>query len=114
MKIELSRFKVKAGKSEEVDKWLSFLNDNIEDTLLTLDNEKMYVETIFREKINNEEFLYWFSIQGYGGADIRESESYIDKKHLEYWDRCIDKDYKGVDIPAQVIMIPHKIKNVLK
>ncbi len=46
LKVELYRFKVKEGKSKIVVEWLQFLNDHMEDTLLTLENEKMYVESI--------------------------------------------------------------------
>ena len=49
MNIELTRFRIKDGKSQIVDEWMNFLNDNMDDVLLTLDGEKMYVETIFRE-----------------------------------------------------------------
>ena len=110
MNIELSRFRVKAGKTEKVDEWIQFLNDNMEDVLLTLDGEKMYIETIFREKNDGAEFLYWYSIQGEGGQDVMESESWIDKKHLEYWDECIDNESQ-VDMKMEVSMIPHRIKD---
>ena len=108
MNIELSRFRVKDGKSTVVDEWLKFLNDNMDDVLLTLDGEKMYVETIFREKAFDGEYLYWYSIQGEGGQDVMESESWIDKKHLEYWDECIDNDSQ-VDMKMEVSMIPKDI-----
>ena len=52
MQVELTRFKVKPGMSSVVDEWLKFLNDNMEGVLLTLEREKMYVETIFREKMS--------------------------------------------------------------
>jgi hypothetical protein len=91
LNIELTRFKVKKGKSKVVDEWLSFLNDNMNETLLTLEAEKMYVETIFREVLNGDEYLYWYSVQGVGGQEVEDSESFIDKKHLEYWEECIDK-----------------------
>ena len=84
MKIEITRFKVKDGKSEVVDEWLKFLNDNIKDVLVTLEGEKMYVETIHREKWDDNEYLYWYSVQGEGGIDVNESNHWIDKKHLEY------------------------------
>ncbi len=54
LKVELSRFRVKKGKTAKVDEWLKFLNDNMADTLLTLENEKMYVESIHREVIASE------------------------------------------------------------
>jgi hypothetical protein len=47
MIVELTRFSVKPGMSHKVDEWLKFLNDNMEGVLLTLEREKMYVETIF-------------------------------------------------------------------
>ena len=57
MQVELTRFKVKPGMSSVVDEWLKFLNDNMEGVLLTLEREKMYVETIFREKQGEDEYL---------------------------------------------------------
>lgn len=114
MEVGCTRFKVKEGKSDRVDEWLNFLNENMHEVLLTLDDEKMYVETIFREKTNNEEFLYWYSIQGEGGIDVTESESWIDKKHLEYWYECIDESYKPVNLDTMVVMIQPKIKEKMK
>lgn len=112
--IELSRVKVKDGKSKIVDEWLKFLNDNMEDTILTLEGEKMYVETIHREIFHGEEFLYWYSIQGQGGIDVYESDSYIDKKHLEYWSECIDNNHKMEQIEPVVVMIPDKIVDCME
>lgn len=57
LQTELTRFKVKVGKTAIVDEWMSFLNEHMEETLLTLENEKMFVETIFREQLNGDEFL---------------------------------------------------------
>ncbi|NLM06572.1 MAG: hypothetical protein GX219_06610 [Tissierellia bacterium] len=113
LKVELERFKVIKGKSEKVDEWLKFLNDNMENTLLTLEGEKMFVESIHREVIDGEEYLYWYCIQGQGGFDVHDSDSYIDKKHLEYWEECIDKSYQKL-IATEVVMIPNEIKNCMK
>ena len=110
LNIELTRFKVKKGKSKVVDEWLLFLNENMEETLLTLAAEKMYVETIFREVLNGDEYLYWYSVQGVGGQEVEDSESFIDKKHLEYWEECIDKKFKAVDLKTEVVMIPNQIR----
>ena len=83
MNVELTRYRVKKNKSERVDEWLKFLNANMQDVLVTLEGEKMYVETIFRERLEGEEYLYWYSIQGQGEQAVEESEHWIDKKHLE-------------------------------
>ena len=66
MRVELTRFRVLPGKSERVDEWLEMLNERMTETLGTLAREKMHVEVVFRERIGDEEFLSWFSIQGEG------------------------------------------------
>jgi len=61
---------------------------------------------------DDEEYLYWYSIQGENGIRVEESDSWIDKKHLEYWDECIDKNYY-VEMSMQVSMISHHIANLM-
>ncbi|MGE7609731.1 DUF6176 family protein [Peribacillus frigoritolerans] len=114
MNVELTRFRIKEGKSERVDEWLKFLNENMNDVLITLEAEKMYVETIFRERLNGDEFLYWYSVQGSGGQEVQESDHWIDKKHLEYWKECIDETFRPVDLKTEVVMIPENIKQNMK
>ena len=114
MNVELTRFRVKQGMSYKVDEWLTFLNEHLEDVLVTLEGEKMYVETIFRETLNGEEYLYWYSVQGEGGQDVETSSHWIDKKHLEYWDECIDEDFGSVDLLTEVVMIPNAVKAAMK
>ncbi|WP_336867043.1 DUF6176 family protein [Peribacillus frigoritolerans] len=114
MNVELTRFRVKEGKSEQVDEWLKFLNENMIDVLITLGAEKMYVETIFREHLNGDEFLYWYSVQGQGGQEVQESDHWIDKKHLEYWKECIDETFRPVDLKTEVVMIPENIRQNMK
>ncbi|HFI0420853.1 TPA: DUF6176 family protein [Streptococcus suis] len=112
--VELSRFRVKEGKTTQVDKWMAFLNEHMADTLLTLEGEKMYVETIFREVLDGREYLYWYSVQAEGGIEVENSESYIDKKHLEYWEECIDPSYDMIDLTPQVVMIPKPIYETME
>ncbi|WP_080847835.1 DUF6176 family protein [Cytobacillus gottheilii] len=114
MNVELTRFRVKQGKSERVDEWLQFLNEHMDDVLVTLEGEKMYVETIFRELLNGEEYLYWYSVQGSGGIEVENSQHWIDKKHLEFWEECIDETFKPIDLKTEVVMIPEKIRNSMK
>ena len=114
MNVELTRFRVKQGMSYKVDEWLTFLNEHLEDVLVTLEGEKMYVETIFRETLNGEEYLYWYSVQGEGGQDVETSSHWIDKKHLEYWDECIDETFGSVDLSTEVVMIPNAVKAAME
>ena len=81
MKVELTRIRIKDGMSPRVDEWFSTLNARKAECVETLEREKMFVETIFREKIGDEEFLYWFSIQGENGESIETSPFPIDTIH---------------------------------
>ncbi|PFK35745.1 hypothetical protein COI93_16585 [Bacillus cereus] len=114
MNVELTRFKVKPGKSSRVDEWMKMLNNHMKDVLLTLNDEKMYVETIFREIRDGEEYLYWYSVQGEGGTDVEASQHEIDKKHLEFWYECIDEEAPAVDMKTEVVMIQDVVKEVMK
>ncbi len=113
MKVELSRFKVKQGKSDRVDEWLRMLNENMEDVVQALDREEMKLEVIFREIIEGQEYLYWFSVQGESGEMAETSSFEIDKKHLEFHEECIDHSYGMHDAQAQVIMAPQQLASAM-
>lgn len=111
---ELSRFKVKQGKMEAVEQWMDFLNEHIDHMLLTLDDEKMFVETIFKEERAGETYLYWYSVQGEGGTELEDSSHEVDKRHMAFWNECIDSAYDSVDMEPQVVMIQENIRAAMK
>jgi len=114
MKVALSRVLVKKGKSERVDEWMKTLNDRMKEALLTLKDEKMYVETIFREKIGEDDFLYWFTIQREGGTHVTESNHEIDHLHIEFKKECLDFDYPRDELSPQVIMISEVVQKAIE
>lgn len=114
MKIELSKFRVNKGKEEKALEWMKILNERMPEVLETLEGEKMYVETIFREYDGEDLYLYWYSIQGENGMAVTKSEYDIDKLHIQYWKECIDPNYKAVDMEAVVSMIPNHVKASFK
>lgn len=79
--------------------------------LRILDGEKSLAATIPSD-LDGIGYLYWFSIQGTGGIDVRESQHRVDAKHLEYWRACIDAAYTPVDFKPRVTMIPERIMGV--
>ena len=113
MKVELSRFHVKPGKSARVGEWLAMLNANMDQVVQTLEREQMKLEVIFREVIDGEEYLYWFSVQGEGGESVSSSAFEVDQKHLAFHKECIDQEYGMRDAQAQVIMVPEQIAQVM-
>ena len=114
MQVELTRFRVKKGKEELVDQWMEFLNEHMSDVLLTLDGEKMFVETIMRDTMGVHDYLYWYSIQADDGGSSSETEQCIDKKHLDYFQRCIDVTYRPKNLKTEVVMIPKRIRNQME
>ena len=106
MKVELSRFRVKPGKSKRVGDWLKMLNENLDEVHQTLEREEMKLEVIFREVIDGEEYLYWFSIQGENGEAVTTSPFEVDRKHIAFHEECIDHKYGRRDAQPQVVMAP--------
>ena len=113
MKVELSRFRVKPGKSELVNEWLQMLNRHMSEALQTLDREQMKLEVIFREIIEGNEYLYWFSIQGEGGETCETSPFEVDAKHIQFWKECIDEEYGRRDAQPQVVMVPEAVAQTM-
>lgn len=112
--IELIRFRIKKGKEKKAQEWMNFLNEHHVDTVKTMAAEKMYVETVFSEKKEDGyTYFYWYSVQGENGQNVEESESYIDKKHIEYWDECIDSTYHPVDMKVQQSLIAPEIEKII-
>lgn len=115
MRVELTKFRVKEGKSKRVDAWIEYMHENMDDVLMNLEGEKMYVESIFREKFNNVEYLYWYSVQEdqTRGTDEVTNQN-IDEKHLEFFDECIDKTFRPEDMTATCVMIPSRIRSAME
>lgn len=113
MLVELSRFRVKPGKSARVDEWLAMLNGRMDEVKQTLVREEMKVEVIFREIIGDDEYLYWFSIQGEAGEHVRTSPFEVDRLHIAFHEECIDHEYGMRDAQPQVIMIPDAIAQAM-
>ncbi len=109
MNIELCKFRVKKGKEKKAREWMEFLRNNRDAIILTLDDEKMYVESIFEEEDGEYLFLYWYSVQGDGGHAVEQSNHEVDLVHISYWKECIDESFEGVKIKHHISMIPERI-----
>lgn len=114
VKTELSRYRVLAGKERLVKEWMAFLQDHLSEVLLTLEQEKMYVEAIFQEELVGVTYLYWFSVQGEGAVSVADSDYDVDKQHLLYWQACIDSDYGEDLLQTNLTMIPENLAKQMK
>ena len=113
MRVELTRFRIRPGKSGRVDEWLRMLNDRMPETLATLEREQMKIEVIFRELVEGEEYLSWFAVQGEGGESVHTSPHEVDQLHLAFWRECIDASAGAIDALAQVVMVPEEIARAM-
>lgn len=113
VKVELTKFRVKPGKSKVVDEWINYIHETMDGIIKNLEGEKIYIETIFRETFSDVEYLYWYSIQDEVAAES-DTSSPIDDKHLQYFDECIDKTFRPEDMVAAAVMIPNRIKEHMK
>ena len=114
MKIELTRFRVKAGKESRVDDWMQLLNDHPEAMRETLEPEQMYVESIFSEVVDGEQYLYWYSVQGEDGrVDVSQSHHWLDEKHVAFWRECIDDSYEAQDLASRVFALPERVHSAM-
>jgi len=113
MRVELSRFKVKPGKSARVDEWLHMINERMDEAVATLDREEMKLEVIFRELIGGNEYLYWFTVQGESGAPVQTSPHDVDRAHIAFHEECIDHDYGMRDAQPQAIIVPSAVAKAM-
>jgi hypothetical protein len=114
MRVELSRYRIKQGKEARVDEWQRLLNDRMAEQIPILDEEQMKLAVVFRETINGEQFLYWFSVQGDIDYDIRKSRHEVDQLHLAFAEECIDHDYGRRDAQPQCILVPERVARAME
>ena len=113
MKVELSRFRVRQGKSARVDDWMNMLNANLADNLEGLAREQMKLEVIFREIIDGQEYLYWFSVQGEAGEPLQTSTFAVDHQHMAFHNECIEAEYGMRAAQPQAIMVPEHVAQAM-
>lgn len=113
--IELTRFRIKKGKEQTAQEWMDFLNQHHVDTVATMANEKMHVETVFKEENSDGyTYFYWYSVQSEGGTAVEESSNYIDIKHNQYWSECIDEAYRPVEMVVEQSLLAPAIEQIIK
>ena len=114
MRVELSRYRIKAGKEARVDEWLKMLHDRTAESLPILEEEQMKLEVIFSETINGEQFLTWFSVQGDIDYNVRNSRHEVDQLHVQFADECMDDSYGRHDAQPQCVFVPERVARAME
>lgn len=82
------RAKLKKGSTLEVRDWFNTLKERLSETMETLENEGIIVESVFLDKVGEDDFLiYYMRAEDIDKAlrIYRESTSPIDMYHKENW-----------------------------
>jgi len=108
--VELSRAKVKPGAEAEADRWMRMLNDRLDECVATLDRERMAIEIVFRLRENGEDYLYWVTVKGQGGAGL-DPDLPIDRDHIEAGRRA--KEPGWVEAQPQVLLLPDPVREAV-
>lgn len=116
-RVELSRARVKTGMSSEVDQWMRMLKERQQECVATLERDRMAVEMIFRERQDDEEFLYWVSVQGAtatANADALEESQLtpIDRDHIAFSRRCKEPGWDEMEL--QMLLVPEPVLEAIK
>ncbi len=108
--VELSRARVKPGAGEQADRWMRMLNDRLGECVATLERERMAIEIVFRLREDGEDYLYWVSVKGEGGAGL-DPDLPIDRDHIEQAKRT--KEPGWVEAEPQVLMLPDPVREAV-
>ncbi|GEK29614.1 DUF6176 family protein [Furfurilactobacillus siliginis] len=113
MQTELMGFPVKLGKEETAMEWMTFLKAHQQDFLKTLPDEQMMVESIFTTTISGKMYLCWYSIQGENPRRVEDSDNELDRKHVAYWEDCIDEQQPPLRFKHIVNYVPTELTNTM-
>jgi hypothetical protein len=108
--VELSRGKVLAGAGAEADRWMTMLDDRVDECVATLDRERMAIEIVFRLKEDGEDYLYWVSVHGPNDGQLELTQA-IDRDHLAQAKRT--KEPGWVEAEPQVLMLPDPVRKAV-
>ncbi|MFT3701275.1 MAG: DUF6176 family protein [Agriterribacter sp.] len=112
LKATLYRFEMNDGKMAKFNEWMKWHCDAYDEIITTLEREKMYAESIFRDTVNQPGILYWLTIDGEGGAAVTNSPLKIDSVHNKYMKEVIKKGSRTV-LKTEFYLIPGFLKQAI-
>ncbi|WP_179395455.1 DUF6176 family protein [Lacticaseibacillus absianus] len=89
--IELEGFAVYPDQIATAREWMTFLRTHQAAVDRTLIPEHLARESIFSITLNGRFYLCWYSEQTAPAPAVTDSQDPIDRRHVDYWQRCIDE-----------------------
>jgi len=114
VKTELVSFAVRPGMESAAEEWLDVLQQRRAECIATLDREQMRYESIFKCRLDGRMYLSWYSVQGEDGSPVEGSPFEIDRLHIEYWDKCIDRAVPPIVFEHVVSFVPADVESAVR
>ena len=113
--VELSRHRVRAGQSAEVDQWMQMLRDRRQECVATLSRDGLAIEVIFRTREQDVDVLYWFEIGSRPGDLSAVDDDFltpIDRDAISYGRRAKEPGHTSLDV--ELVPMPEPVDRAIR
>ena len=111
LSVGLHRARIKPGQSAEADSWMRMLNDRLDESVATLERERMGIEIVFRLSDDSGDYLYWVTVRGEGGASVETSEHQLDEDHLAFDKRVREPGWTTGKV--ELLLLPDPVRDAV-
>lgn len=105
MTLELSRARVRPGRSERARAWMAMLNARLDECEQTLPVERSAFEAWFLQEQGGDSWIWHVGLAGEGGAMFDETSA-LDADHLAFAREVLGSPWEELE-PAFLLMPPH-------
>jgi hypothetical protein len=109
--VSLHRARIKPGQSAEADRWMRMHNDRLDESIATLERERMSVEIVFRLADESGDYLYWVTVRGKNGASVETSEHQLDEDHLAFDKRVREPGW--ITGTVELLLLPDAVRDAV-
>lgn len=112
LRVKLYRFELNKDSLAIFNEWMKWHEKEHTAIIETLEREKMYFESIFRDTVRQKDVIYWLAIDGEGGAPVSNSPLKIDSVHNAYAKSCLKRGSRS-ELQTEFYLVPAFIKKAI-
>lgn len=110
LKVTLYRFQLNKEKRNVYGDWIRWQHEEHAAIVQSLDRERMYFESVFRDSAREPDVIYWLAVNGEGGAHYDTSPLAVDQKHDAFMRQILVKGGRTV-LQTEFVLMPPFIEN---
>ncbi|MGF7079647.1 DUF6176 family protein [Mucilaginibacter sp. UYCu711] len=110
VKATLYRFSLNPETMPVYQEWVNWHHSAYQPMIKTLERERMYYESVFRDTVREPHVIYWLTVSAEGGKTSVTSAMSIDKKHNEYMKQILVKGSRSV-LKTEFTLMPDFIEH---